>query len=350
MRVQRSTLIAQLETVRHGLSPKDIVDQASCFAFRDGKVFTFNDEVACWGPSAFNPEGKGIVVPSGPLLALLPKLPDDELDFSFTDEGLVIKGKNKRTKIRVEGEIRLPIDTVTIAKPGDYFDAPDGFVEGLSLVEKCAGTDDADFKYTCINMTPKWIEACDNSQIARFRMKLPGLTDGSFLVRKEAIKSVLSLDVKKIATSGAWVFFKDDRGVVIACRRYVEEYLNLTAAIELVGSGVPAELPKGLGDAATNAAIFSAENGDDDQVLVKLKAGVASITGEGATGSHNELRRVKYDGPPVSFRISPKLLVRITTDYPECEVSGAAMRVVVGRLTYVVSLAVPEADKSEEAE
>ena len=72
MKVSKSALMAQLETVRHGLSPKDIVDQASCFAFKAGKVFSFNDEIACWCPAAFTPESGGIAVPSGPLLALLP--------------------------------------------------------------------------------------------------------------------------------------------------------------------------------------------------------------------------------------------------------------------------------------
>lgn len=340
MRVQRSTFIAQLEQVKHGLSPKDIVDQSSCFAFRDGKVFTFNDELACWGPSEFVPEGGGIAVPAAPLLALLPKLPDEELDFQATAEGLKIRGKNKRVTLRTESEIRLPIDTVEIAAESAYFEVPAGFVEGLSLVEGCAGTDDARFQFTCIHLTGKWVEACDNVQMARYRVKLPGLGKDTFLIRKEAVKSVLTLDVAHAAVSGNWMFFRDGRDVVVACRRYKEEYPDLSSVID-AGGGEPADLPKGLGDAAANAAIFSADNVEDDHILVKLQDGIASITGEGAAGAYNERRRVTYAGPPVSFRIAPKLLAKITTEHPACRVSDKTLRVQVGRLTYVVALSVP---------
>lgn len=341
MKVSKSALMAQLETVRHGLSPRDIVDQASCFAFKAGKVFSFNDEIACWCPAAFTPETGGIAVPSGPLLALLPKLPDEDLIITVESGGMVIAGKNKRATIRTESEIRLPIDTVSLAKESDYFDAPAGFVEGLSLVEGCAGTDDAKFQYTCIHLTNKYMEACDNVQMARYKMKLTGLGDEQFLIRKAAVKGVMALDVKQIAVSGNWMFFRDGRETVVACRRYKEEYPELGTVLS-ASAGSPAELPKGLGDAATNAAIFSAENADDDHVLVKLKAGVALICGEGAAGSYVEKKRVTYDGPPIAFRIAPKLLVKITGDYPQCEVGKTMMKVTVGRLTYVASLSVPD--------
>lgn len=341
MRVPRTLLMAQLEQVRHGLSPKDIVDQGSCFAFRDGKVFTFNDEIAVWGPCEFSPEEGGVVVPSAALLALLPKLPDESLDIAVSEGGLVLKGKNRVASLRIESEIRLPIDTVTMAKDGDYFDVPDGFVEGLSLVEGCIGTDDSKFALTCVHLTSKFVEACDGDQLARYRIKLVGLGDERFLIRKEAVKAVLSIDVKKAAVSGNWLFLKDERGVVVACRRYKETYPNLTAVIE-AAAGVPAVLPKGLGEAAGNAAIFSADNTDDDHILVKLRDGVASITGEGAAGKYNEKKRVEYSGDPIAFRISPKLLAKITKEYPECQVGAETMKVAVGRLTYVVSLSVPD--------
>lgn len=347
MKIKRSVLIAQLEAVRAGLSPKDIVDQASCFAFADGKVMTFNDEVACWGPSAFTPE-TGIAVPSGPLLSLLPKLLDEDLDLSSSGTSLVIKGKNKRTTIRVEAEVRLPINTVVPPAAADYFAIPDGFADGLALVEKCAGADEADFKYTCIHITPKWMEACDNNQVSRYRLKIPGLKR-NLLIRKEAVKAVLAVELRRMAVAGSWLFFEGGQGMVIACRKHDEEYVDLTSVLEDEEGRVEAELPKGLGESAENAGVFSADNADDDKVLVCLANGQARITGEGAMGNHVEVKRVKYDGPPITFHIPPKLLQTITTNHPECSLNQRSLKVVVGRLTYLVSLTVVP-PKTTEAE
>ena len=37
----------KLEAVSPGLATREAIEQSSCFVFKDGRVMTFNDEVAC---------------------------------------------------------------------------------------------------------------------------------------------------------------------------------------------------------------------------------------------------------------------------------------------------------------
>jgi hypothetical protein len=48
--VNREVLLQQLESVQAGLSSREIIEQSSCFVFKDGNVVTFNDEVSCSRP------------------------------------------------------------------------------------------------------------------------------------------------------------------------------------------------------------------------------------------------------------------------------------------------------------
>ena len=47
MLIDRAKLLAALELVSPGLSPREILEQSSCVVFRGGRIATFNDEVAC---------------------------------------------------------------------------------------------------------------------------------------------------------------------------------------------------------------------------------------------------------------------------------------------------------------
>ncbi len=57
MKVNKKELMTTLEGVLPGLSKKEITDQGNCFVFKDGKVITYNDEVAVFHPLDLELEG-----------------------------------------------------------------------------------------------------------------------------------------------------------------------------------------------------------------------------------------------------------------------------------------------------
>jgi DNA polymerase III sliding clamp (beta) subunit (PCNA family) len=331
-RVNRELLIRQLESVQPGLSPREIVEQSSCFVFKDGRVVTYNDEVACSNTCCLDAVG---AVQAEPLLAILQKLPEEEIEVTTEDGELRIRGKSRRAGLHMEAEITLPVDSIEV--PADWKTLCDGFAEAISIVQTCAGKDESKFCLTCVHITPKYIEACDNYQVSRYRMKTRFTEDA--LVRRNSIKHIVSLGFTEFCETKNWLHFRSGEGLVLSCRRFLEDFPDISGM--LAGSGTPISLPKGLADAADAANVFSSEGAeDDDQVAITLSPGKVRVKGVGVTGWYSETKKVQYDGEELQFLISPKLLIQLVREHSECEVGSNRLRVTGDRFVYVSCLGV----------
>lgn len=344
IRINRVDLLQCLQTVQPGLSPKDIVEQSSCFVFTGGQVLTFNDEVACRMKSPLGDfEG---AVSAFPLITLLSKLPEDEIQIEAGEGEMIVHGKKRKSGITMEQEITLPITTAD--KPGSKWTELDSdFVEAIKLCLECAGRDESKFALTCIHIHPKWIESCDNFQMARFRLKT-GVKE-KCLIRRDAIKYVALFEMSQFNETDSWIHFRDPTtGLVLSCRRYIEEYPDLKPVMDF--SGKPAQLPKGLGEAAEKAEIFSSENVDSNQVRIDLRKGKLRIKGVGNSGWYAEVKKLRYDGPDLAFQIGPKLLKELTRKHTECEITEGRLKVDGGKWMYVTALEVVKDGESSDEE
>jgi DNA polymerase III sliding clamp (beta) subunit (PCNA family) len=336
VRVNREDLLRKLEEVRPGLSKREIVQQSSCFAFADGDLFTFNEEIACRSRLSLG-SVRG-AVQADPLLSILNKLPpsDVEITIHSTKSQLVIEGKNKQSGVTMEKEIMLPIDSVE--NPDKWKKLHPDFTDAVSIVQECASKDMSAFTFTCVNVHPDFVEACDNLQLTRYFVKT-GVKE-SFLVRRDSIKHVPSFDFSEFAVTPSWVHFRgSSSGLVMSCRRYTEKYEDLGDLLN--DKGKPMTLPPALTDAAERCEIFSRDNKEDNLVLVELRAGKLRIKGEGAYGYHQEVKRIKYEGPEMKFRIGPKLLTELLKRNTEVEISKKnRLHINGGKFRYVACLEV----------
>lgn len=341
-RVKREDLLQDLESVQAGLSTRDIIAQSSCFVFKDGEVFTYNDETACRKKCKLGITG---AVPAAPFFAMLRKLGEEEIDLSVNDGVLRLMGKRRGAGIRMDTEIMLPIETVE--KPKKWFPLHEDFIDAVQIVQECAGTDASKFYTTCLHLHSKWVEACDGSQVTRYKVKTGFVTPA--LVRREAIKNIISLGVTEFSETDTWMHFRNPSGLVLSCRRYVENYPDLAPLLE-VTDAAPAVLPKGLGEAADKADVFSSENSEDNHVTVELRPGKLRIRGEGISGWYTEVKKMKYNGPAHTFCISPKLLVELTERHNECVISSSRLKVDGGKFQYVTCLGKVGEDKNGDNE
>lgn len=343
LRVGRDAVLQCLEAVYPGISPKNIIEQSGSFVFRGGRVYTFNDETACRMKSPFDPSFEA-AVPAGVFLDLLRKLPDDDLDFEMVDGELVISGKRKKTGISAEANITLPIDSMEFPGKEDWQDLPEDFCDAIGIVQDCAGTDATIFTMTCVHIHPKWVEACDNFQLARYTIKT-GLKKPT-LVKRESIKNIVNMGMTKFAETANWLHFKNGTGMVMSCRRYAEDYEDMSRAINMT-DGEQTTLPKSLAEAVDRSEIFSSQNADDSDLYVELRKGAVRIRGVGATGWHQEVKKMVYNGPAREFRIAPKILREICQKYNDCLIGETQLKVDGGRFIYVSSLEVPDGGKSD---
>ena len=337
-------MLRVLESLEPGLTTKETVEQSSYFAFSGGKVYTYNDEVLCSHDSPVGGEFEGAAKAKS-LLGILRKFGDDELDVLTEDHTLILKGKGgKRATVKTE-VVSLPVGSVD--EPESWKKLHDDFGEAVGVVAKCAGNREDQFVMTCVHVTPKWVEAVDNFKLCRWRLKT-GFTD-PVLLRRSGIKHVRTLGMEEFGETASWVHFRNAAGLTMACRKYVEDFPDLTPTIE--AGGTKASLPKGLIEAARRAAVFSEENGkDDDYVHVSLKPGKIRVTGVGLTGEYREPKSVVYDGPEMEFLIRPGMLEELVDRHPECEVTANSLKVDGGAWVYVTCLSEPYRKERKDAQ
>lgn len=335
-KIEREALLQQLESVQAGLSSREVMEQSSCFVFQNGTVQTYNDEIACKQDCVLEMTG---AVQAEPLLGILRKMTEGTILISSTEEELVIEGKGRKAGIRMEQEILLAVDG--IEQPSQWTDLHEEFTEAVQIVIQCAGDDASQFRLTCVHLTPDHIEASDNFQVSRYTLETS--LEESTLVRRDSIKHIIELGMTQFCETESWIHFRNPANLVLSCRRYADEandFPDLSPILDFKGE--PTSLPTGLGEAVEKAEVFSSESTDENQILISLKAGKLRIRGEGNFGWFTEIKKLKYKGDGLSFRISPKLLSDLVERHNECEITSDRLKVEGGNFVYVTSLSISE--------
>ena len=333
MRVNRKQLLERLQAVSLGLSVKEQIEQSSSFVFQDGKIKTFNDEIACSIPSDLDIEGAVI---GGPLISFLRKLSVEDVELEIDKGELRIKAGRSKAGIRVAEVITLPVGS--IEEPKKWRIIPNGFIDAIKMVQSCASTDESESVLTCIHIHPEWIEAANQYQIIRHSCKT-GFSK-SFLVKQIALKGVVSTDVSEYSQTDNWLHFRNSNGLVLSCRRNTESYPKLDKFLSVEGIGI--SFPKDLEKVVGRANVFSSQNADVNYVQVELRSHKLKISGIGDSGWFSEVQEVEYEGENIKFSIAPQLLVDISNKSGECKVSSGKLRVQTPSWIFVTCTIIEE--------
>lgn len=338
--VNRIEFLQKLDAVQPGLSKRGITEQSACVVFKDGRLFTYNEDIACRIRSGLPAEFEGAVV-AKPLTDALNKMKSALVKLDISDDRFVVRDKRGgKTRVLLERKIKLPVDKVELPAKDKWQKLPPRFAEAVGLIQDCASKDESQTALTCVHIYPKWVEACDNLQMSRFRI-LTGLLK-PILVKRDSIKHVITMDMTEINETKKWVHFRNPSGLILSCLRYTDKYPHDQVTDVFNGfKGSKCNLPKGVENATELAEIFSKEDPDDDQVTVTLEPGMMTVVGVGSSGDHTAPLKCNYDGPKLIFRISPRLLKEITAKHSECHVSNEHLVVESKRWKYLTALTAP---------
>lgn len=345
MKINREEFLRRLESVQAGLSKREILEQSDCFIFQGKRVITYNDEVSCRGPSGLDDSFQG-AAKANKLLEVLREYPDEEVEVSQTESTFRVSAKRRRSEVRMEANVCLPVEQVERPAKGSWKKLPDDFGDAVALVQPCASLGGARPIFCFVNIAPDWLEACDNLQMCRWTTKT-GI-ESSFLVRQDSIKHVTALGMTELAQTDAWAHFRSGNGVILSCRRYMDEYDSDSIGKILKTTGTPAQLPKGLADAAKRCQIFSLEDPKFNRVRVDISPAEVVITGEGSSGRHMERSKIAYKGKPLSFRISPVLLMEIVKEHTDIQICPGLLKVDGGKFQYAACLIQDDREGSSE--
>lgn len=344
IKINREQALLTFQSVEPGLSQREIIEQSKCLIFQGDLVSAFNDELLCQAKSPFGTDFTGAVA-AGPLVKILEKFPEEELTVEEKEGELVISGKGRSAGVRMEKKIELPIQE-SVEKPGSWTPLPQEFIEAVNMVQHCAGHDENKFALTCLHIHPKWIEACDRLQMCRWRFDT-GMKE-AILVRYSCIKHVVKLAMMEMSETGSWIHFRNPSGLLMSCRRYIDEYPDLSTFIKTKGS--PTALPKGLVEGLDRAEVFTGENPEENKVLITLKPGRITIKGVGPLGWYKENKKSDYAGEPFEFIVQVKILREIVKRHTECQVNPDMLKVKGGKWVYLSCLFRPNTNGRPEGD
>jgi hypothetical protein len=341
-----SEFLFALQKVAAGLGRG--LKQSDHFAFKNGEVFTYNEELAC--RCKVNVDFEGAVL-AKPLLEMLKKMTEEDIEIVAEDGKLILRRKRQRAEFELDPKITLPIDE--IEKPKTWKKLPDNFEDAVLMVSTCLGGPKANyFGWTCIHIHPEWIEACDTIQLCRWRLRMPIKPEEEFLVLGNTIKKVMRMGHTEFALTPSWFHLHTDYGFAVSCRLYREEniYPDLTPIVKGARGGTPLVLPKALMLAADKAGVFSVENTDANLIRIRLRKDRVLVNGDGTNGRFFQSIPAKWEGKNVEFIFSPILLNEIRRHHSKCEIVIDPPRLVIRgeRWKYIACLGPPEKEDEEE--
>lgn len=351
MKIKREEFLNDLHMVRAGLSSKELLEQSNCFVFKDGYVFTYNDEIACHKKTDMILGG---AVPAQKLLASLEKLkndewlevyhnPDGQLEFrnlvySKTDKKW-FRGTRNFSFTR-DVEILLPVEKITdeMPKENQWGKLPENFSNVIDKVKDCVSSNEADnWSLTCVHIHPKWIEACNNLQLMRYHVALGHKVP--ILIRGVAISNIVGLGMTHISASPNWIHFKNGNGLVYSARKFVDPFPAGMDEV-LVVNGKKITLPQTLVNAGEIAALWGADHiqGVETTLTFRLappkqgaRNGSVLIEGRGLSGDfYKETLPCAYSGPPLEFMLTPSLLKHIVSNYRDAQITDRKLKAVGG--------------------
>jgi DNA polymerase III sliding clamp (beta) subunit (PCNA family) len=334
MKIETSKFKKALDIVKPALAGKEIIEQTTSFAFIEGNVVTYNDEICITQPL----EGVAIdgVIKAEELYKFLTKVKEKEFDINVTDSEVVMKAGRAKVGFALNKEILLPLGE-EISEKGDWKDLPSTFLQACKFAVASASTDMSDPKLTCIHIVKTGvIEATNNYRLVIWTLGT-AIPIPTTLIPATSIREVIKIQPTKVSKGNGWVHFKNESGTVISCRVFDEKFVNTSAIMKDIGKVKKMVFPDGLLQILEKAEVFTQEQKTDGSVTIEIKDGKLTVKSESTTAWFKEA--LPYDGEEqFAFSITPYLLKDILKQTNECSYNKNVLKFEGEQWLYVTGL------------
>lgn len=336
MKVNRKELLDALNIVKPGLSNKEIIEQTTSFAFVDGRVYTYNDEISISHPVANL--GEDGAIHAEELFKFLNKASAEEITVDKTDKEIIFKSGRSKVGFTLKREITLPLN-VELTKKEKWKPLPDRLKHALHFVAHTCSKDMTDPKLTCVHINKQgFVEGTDNFRIAHFKLgkKLP---IGTLLIPATSAVEAGKLDPIEVCQGDGWVHYRNEDKTIFSTRVLKENFVDTSNILSKQKGGIKLNFPKELLEVLEKAQIFAnRKNVIDESVDVILKKNSITISSKSDNAWFKEKLDIKYKGKDFEFRITPYLLQDILKETLECTLYNDRLRFNSEHWTYVTAL------------
>ncbi len=317
MLINKTELQKSLEIVKPGLANKEIIEQATSFAFIGGRVVTYNDRISISHPvEGLELEG---AIPAENFYKFLNKIKEDNIELKVEGSEIKITSGRSKAGITLQSEITLPLNE-ELVKKGKWKDLPKNFNDCIRFVMTACTSDASDEIYTCVHVNKEgFTEASDRYRIARYEMgeEMPVKT---FLLPASSAVEVTQLNPTKVSEGKGWIHFQTEEGTIISCRIVEGEFPNTNQFLQIKGTKLV--LPKSIEEVLDRAMIFSKRDHIlDEKIMITMEKKRFKIRAEAEEGWFEEDTNIRYEGETLSFDITPYLLKGILSKTQECELT-----------------------------
>ena len=341
-KVKRLELLEALEKTKPGLANRELIEQSTFFAFVDGMVITYNDEISVAHPiKAIDLEG---AIKAEELYKLLNRMKDEEIEVEIVNNELRIRGKNVEAGLVLESEIRLPI--LHKDQKRKWVPLPDDFVPALKFVSFSCSQDMSKPVLTCVNVTASYTEASDGFRVTRHYFSTP-LPITNFLIPVSSVRHIVDYEVVDVHIEEEWTHFQTKEGTILSCRIFNDNFPDIDSLGLLDVEGPELVLPKNLRQVIERVSIFiSKDRGDIEasDVSIHIADKKFRARSQSEYGWVEETARINYKGDPLYFSTNSIFLKDIITLTNKCVVGENKMKLEGDNWVHILALSEKEDD------
>lgn len=320
--MKKQDLISALEVVKPGLAVKELIEQSTSFAFVNGRVVTYNDEISISHPV----EGLEITgaIQASALYEILRKLKQEEIQVTVTDTEVLLTAGKVKVGLILQTEIKLPITEIGEIKKWKAL--PKGFKRALQMAMFSCSTNSTEPVLTCVHVNQTIVEGTDG-----FRLYQATLDEAcpvkEFLIPSTSAGTLLKFEPNKISMTAGWVHFMSDKtGAILSCRTFADKYPNVEHIVNAKGKKIT--FPRSISAILDRASVFGKHSASvtDEEVHVILENNRIKISAKSDSGWFSETANVEYEGDKLEFNIMPSLLKGILSDTTTCIYNGLVLK------------------------
>lgn len=293
MVVQRKELLESLKMAMPGIETGSAVLQgADSFAFHDGKIFTYNDNISVNVPiisKGLLDEGVEGCVKADEFFKVISKFSSDEIEFTVSDDGhwnlKCGKAKVQMTLLNFDYESRLKNIVPDETK---WQELDDDFLDALHICKMSSNK---------TLLSGIYVEGSDAVSTDGYQMNIFSMKKSlpRFWISDNSVNEILKL--KKLVAmqlQGAWVHFKSDDGILFSVKTLQAEKFPFEKVKKIMDTTnsqkalLHAKFPKEMFEAIDRASSFSVDIDEHLGVKLIISKKKIEVSSERSSGKYNE--------------------------------------------------------------
>jgi DNA polymerase III sliding clamp (beta) subunit (PCNA family) len=340
LQVKKAELQAALEKVKPGLADRELIEQATSFAFMNGRVVTYNDEISISHPvQDLDVEG---AIKAEALYSFLNRVKQDTITIDVDDNQLKITAGRSKAGLVLEQEVKLPVEEV--GEIGTWHPVSEDFVNGLKMCHPCCTKDMSLGVLTCVYVNGQVMAGSDSYQIIKYQLDQEVALD-PFLLPASSAQVLSKYRITEIASGQGWVHFKTEDDTVFSSRVFDGKYPDFETPFEFNGEEIT--FPEDTREALERAEVFSRPDlvvPDMPVVTIEITKSRVKISAQDESGWFKETLHVKHAGEPIKFTTNVEFLLALLSQSPSCVYGEGRVRFTGEKWTHLISTMVTEDD------